>query len=57
MYPPQVVAPMKAELVNVGFQDLTTAEEVDNFMKIPKALLWWLLIRFAVVQLVRHVRV
>jgi len=33
MYPPQLVAPMKAELTNVGFQDLTSAEEVDNFMQ------------------------
>ncbi|MDQ6478049.1 BrxA/BrxB family bacilliredoxin [Dyadobacter sp. LHD-138] len=33
MYPPQLVAPMKAELTNVGFQDLTTAAEVDNFMQ------------------------
>ena len=33
MYPPQLVAPMKAELVNAGFQDLTSAEEVDNFMQ------------------------
>ena len=36
MYPPQMVAPMKAELVNVGFQDLTTAEEVDSFMQNTK---------------------
>ena len=36
MYPPQLVAPMKAELVNVGFQDLTSAEEVDNFMQNTK---------------------
>lgn len=33
MYPPQLVAPMKAELTNVGFQDLTTAAEVDNFIQ------------------------
>lgn len=36
MYPPQLVAPMKAELVDAGFQDLTTAEEVDNFMQNTK---------------------
>ncbi|CAG4994802.1 hypothetical protein DYBT9275_01470 [Dyadobacter sp. CECT 9275] len=36
MYPPQLVAPMKAELVNAGFQDLSTAEEVDNFMQNTK---------------------
>ncbi|WP_025762006.1 BrxA/BrxB family bacilliredoxin [Dyadobacter tibetensis] len=33
MYPPQLVAPMKAELVDAGFQDLNTAEAVDNFMQ------------------------
>lgn len=32
MYPPHLVAPMKADLTNVGFQELTTAEAVDNFM-------------------------
>ena len=36
MYPPQLVAPMKAELTSAGFQDLTTAEEVDNFMQNTK---------------------
>lgn len=30
MYPPELVAPMKAELVNAGFEDLTTAQEVEN---------------------------
>ncbi len=33
MYPPQLVAPMKAELVDAGFQDLSTAEAVDSFMQ------------------------
>lgn len=33
MYPPHLVAPMKAELTNAGFQELTSAEAVDNFMK------------------------
>jgi putative YphP/YqiW family bacilliredoxin len=32
MYPPHLVAPMKAELTDAGFQELTTAEAVDNFM-------------------------
>jgi putative YphP/YqiW family bacilliredoxin len=36
MYPPQLVAPMKAELTNSGFQDLATAEAVDQFMKNSK---------------------
>lgn len=30
MYPPQLVMPMKAELVNVGFEDLTTPDAVNN---------------------------
>ncbi|PWJ58501.1 putative YphP/YqiW family bacilliredoxin [Dyadobacter jejuensis] len=33
MYPPQLVAPMKAELVDAGFQDLSTEAAVDNFMQ------------------------
>ena len=32
MYPPHLVAPMKAELTSVGFQELLTADAVDNFM-------------------------
>ncbi|TAE37193.1 MAG: BrxA/BrxB family bacilliredoxin [Runella slithyformis] len=32
MYPPQMVAPMKEDLTNVGFQSLETAADVDNFM-------------------------
>jgi putative YphP/YqiW family bacilliredoxin len=35
MYPIQIVAPMKAEVTSNGFQDLTTAEEVDNAFKQP----------------------
>ncbi|MDX1650979.1 MAG: BrxA/BrxB family bacilliredoxin [Brumimicrobium sp.] len=30
MYPPELVAPMKEDLVSVGFQQLTSAEEVDK---------------------------
>ncbi len=30
MYPPELVAPMKEDLTQVGFQELRTAEEVDN---------------------------
>ena len=33
MYPEYLVAPMRAELVNVGFNELTTAEEVDAAIK------------------------
>jgi len=30
MYPDYLVAPMRQELIDAGFDDLTTAEEVDN---------------------------
>lgn len=30
MYPPQLVQPMKEDLTNVGFTQLTTADAVDN---------------------------
>ncbi|SRR5690554_3849004 len=30
MYPPDLVAPMKADLTDAGFEELTTAEEVDK---------------------------
>ena len=33
MYPPQLVMPMKAELVNVGFEDLNTPDKVDATIK------------------------
>ncbi len=33
MYPPHLVAPMKADLTSVGFEELTTADAVDTFMK------------------------
>ena len=33
MYPPELVAPMKEDLTTVGFEQLTTAEEVDNAIK------------------------
>ncbi len=32
MYPKTLVAPMKLDLVNLGFEDLTTAVSVDNLM-------------------------
>jgi putative YphP/YqiW family bacilliredoxin len=32
MYPPHLVEPMKADLTSVGFQQLQTADEVDQFM-------------------------
>ncbi len=33
MYPEEMVSPMKAELVDAGFQDLHTAEAVENAIK------------------------
>ncbi len=36
MYPPHLVAPMKADLVNVGFQELLTSGDVDNFISNQK---------------------
>lgn len=33
MYPEQLVAPMKADLTNVGFQELVTPESVDETIK------------------------
>ena len=33
MYPAEIVLPMKAELVDNGFTDLTTAAEVENAVK------------------------
>lgn len=33
MYPPELVAPMKEELADVGFDQLFTAEEVDSAIK------------------------
>lgn len=32
MYPEQIVAPMRAELTNVGFTEVKTAQEVDNLL-------------------------
>ena len=39
MYPPELVKPMKADLVNAGFQQLVTPEEVDNSIKDSKGTL------------------
>jgi putative YphP/YqiW family bacilliredoxin len=33
MYPPELVAPMKQDLVTAGFDSLTTAQEVDEVIK------------------------
>ncbi|MFN4233169.1 MAG: BrxA/BrxB family bacilliredoxin [Bacteroidia bacterium] len=32
MYPPELVAPMKADLISVGFKELLTANEVDEIL-------------------------
>jgi putative YphP/YqiW family bacilliredoxin len=33
MYPPELVAPMKQDLLQVGFAELISAEDVDNALK------------------------
>ncbi|AXE21119.1 BrxA/BrxB family bacilliredoxin [Runella rosea] len=38
MYPPHLVAPMKEDLTSVGFQQLTDAADVDNFMANAKGV-------------------
>jgi len=39
MYPQELVRPMKEDLVNAGFQQLVTPEEVDNSIKDSKGTL------------------
>lgn len=39
MYPPELVKPMKDDLVNVGFNQLTTADEVDQLIQNSKGTL------------------
>jgi putative YphP/YqiW family bacilliredoxin len=39
MYPAELVAPMKQDLIEVGFQELTTPEEVDQTIKNSKGTL------------------
>lgn len=36
MYPPHLVAPMKAQLTDAGFTELLTVADVDNFMENQK---------------------
>lgn len=36
MYPPQLVAPMKAELTDVGFKELLSADDVDSYFQSAK---------------------
>lgn len=36
MYPEELVAPMRTDLTSVGFQEFTTAEEVENHLKDQK---------------------
>lgn len=33
MYPPELVQPMKEDLTNVGFNELTTSEQVDEMIQ------------------------
>lgn len=39
MYPESFVRPMKAELIAVGFEDLTTSDSVENAIKHPGTVL------------------
>jgi putative YphP/YqiW family bacilliredoxin len=39
MYPPELVKPMKDDLTNVGFQQLTTPTEVDHLIEQTKGTL------------------
>jgi len=39
MYPPELVKPMKYDLTNVGFQQLTTPTEVDHLIEESKGTL------------------
>ena len=36
MYPPELVAPMKEDLTSVGFEELTTSQQVDDVMNSPE---------------------
>ncbi|MFT6880990.1 MAG: putative YphP/YqiW family bacilliredoxin [Psychromonas sp.] len=38
MYPPHLVAPMKAQLTDAGFTELLSAADVDNFMENQKGI-------------------
>ena len=33
MYPPELVKPMKADLTTVGFQELTSSQDVDQYIQ------------------------
>ena len=35
MYPPELVAPMKAELTNAGFEELITVDDVNSALDKP----------------------
>lgn len=39
MYPPELVQPMKADLTNVGFQQLSTPDQVDQLIESSKGTL------------------
>ena len=39
MYPAEIVLPMKKELVDAGFEDLTTSESVDSAVMNEEAVL------------------
>jgi putative YphP/YqiW family bacilliredoxin len=53
MYPQDMVNPMQAELTDAGFQDLHSAEAVENAMKLEGTTL---VVVYVVVLLEMHVR-
>jgi putative YphP/YqiW family bacilliredoxin len=55
MYPQDMVNPMQAELTDAGFQDLHSAEAVENAMKLEGTTLV-VVILYVVVLLEMHVR-
>ena len=51
-YMKQMVKPMREELVQSGFKELVSVEDVENIWKVRKEQHLWLLTRFVVVLLV-----
>ncbi len=38
MYPPEIVQPMKDELIDLGFEDASTADKVDELLSMDKGV-------------------
>ena len=51
-YMKQMVKPMRQELVQSGFKELVSVEDVEQYMESAEGTTWWLLTLFVVVQLV-----